>query len=244
MQLNMSTAQDLGNFALPVELGSKHANSTDHTPSTTSKRVLLIENQGNNKRKCYRKPSYNTAFIPSIRILKTDIRRKYLEMITNVKNSHDKLLQTGFYSKFSCPQILSRLQFKEKFERFGSDDFIMSGANNLIKIENFNIFLYPDSIMRFSNYQICQRLYEKGSRIVGKISIEGSFVYLPRDFVKELQTVQEIEEDYDENYFVSRPDRFIVPQEPIRFESEGWMLITLDENHCFERFELLNYKMS
>ncbi len=54
----------------------------------------------------YRRPSTNIPFIPSIRILKRDIRRKYVQMISNVMNSHDVSLFSSFIDEFYHPNFL------------------------------------------------------------------------------------------------------------------------------------------
>ncbi len=58
-----------------------------------------------NQIKYYRRPSTNIPFIPSIRILKRDIRRKYVGMMSNVMNSHDMTLFSSFIDDFCHPNF-------------------------------------------------------------------------------------------------------------------------------------------
>lgn len=55
------------------------------------------------KRKSYKRLSINPTFMPALRIFKNDIRRRYIDMITNVINSYDTKLHEKFFLDFALP---------------------------------------------------------------------------------------------------------------------------------------------
>lgn len=56
-------------------------------------------------RKSYKRLSNNPVYMPALRILKRDIRRKYADMMNNVLNSDDRKLIWNFFRDFSTPMI-------------------------------------------------------------------------------------------------------------------------------------------
>ncbi len=56
-------------------------------------------------RKSYKRPSNNPVYMPALRILRRDIRRRYCEMMNNVVNSYDSSLILNFFHDFSIPNL-------------------------------------------------------------------------------------------------------------------------------------------
>jgi hypothetical protein len=60
-----------------------------------------------------RKRKINPSFMPSLRVLKKDIRRKYTEMYINVLNNHDPALIFRFFQEFCLPNCDWLLRFPQ-----------------------------------------------------------------------------------------------------------------------------------
>ncbi len=129
--------------------------------------------------KYYRKPPFKVPFIPSIRILKRDIRRKYLDIFNNVVNSHNDQLFSSFVDDFYRPDAFMAHSFPENAPPcFGTVE--IQGLDLLKRMQAMSDFTMPDSVTRLSNAQICKRLNEESSRIIGNYHVQATAIYLPK----------------------------------------------------------------
>ncbi len=130
------------------------------------------------KRKSTKRTTNNPKFIPTIRILRRDIRRKYGEMLMNVLNCFDLDLHRKFLHEFAVPnlsqrfsvfppEMLARLHFSRQF----------LGIEELIESYRRQYMVTPDITFHLSEVQICKRLNTAGSRLVAKVSVRGTILY-------------------------------------------------------------------
>ncbi len=123
------------------------------------------------KRKSTKRTTNNPKFIPTIRILRRDIRRKYGEMLMNVLNCFDLNLHRKFLHEFAVPnlsqrfsvfpgEMLARLHFPRQF----------LGMEELIESYRRQYMVTPDITFHLSDAQIYKRLNTAGSRLVVKVS--------------------------------------------------------------------------
>ncbi len=162
------------------EVGNSSQSSIKSTSSNSPTPIEPTTIRKRKPRKCGRKPAFKPPFIPSIRILKRDIRRKYMDMIMNVKNSHNESLYLSFMKEFYAPNCSASEYFGD-YSLYGVSDFKLGTIEELQRSYNIGYFMMPDTIGRFTSFQVCKRLNEIGSRIVGKGTIEGTVIRIPKD---------------------------------------------------------------
>lgn len=219
--------------------GERTGNSSDsliRSSSSNSPTAIEVTTIRKRKpRKCGRKPAFKTPFIPSIRILKRDLRRKYMDMIINVKNSHDESLYLSFVKEFYAPNCTASQSFGN-YTLFGFSSFKSETLEELQRSFNLGYFMMPDAITRFTSFQVCKRLNEIGSRIVGKGTLEGTVIRAPKDPQKIEQKLRIglsgftcEESEIDINDFVSI--------EPQRLILDTSFSFNLDEFHRFVHIE-------
>jgi hypothetical protein len=103
------------------------------------------------KRRCM-----NPNFMPEIRILRRDIRRRYGEMLLNVANTHDPSLFEKFIEDIFHPdcQIIrnqpsrssaSNLIIGLVYNKFAPMEFV-SGTQDLLKEYSYHCEMVPDSV--------------------------------------------------------------------------------------------------
>ncbi len=130
------------------------------------------------KRKPTKRTSNNPKFIPAIRILRRDTRRKYGEMLMNVLNCCDLDLHRKFLNEFAVPhliqhflvfppEMLARFHFSRKFH----------GIEAMIESFRRQYMVTPDITFQLSEVQIYKRLNTPGSRIVAKSYVRGTILY-------------------------------------------------------------------
>ncbi len=220
------------------------SNDDQTIPTTTdyrSKHNIDKEDKSQTKsdrRKYYkRKPSYKTAFIPSIRIVKRDIRRKYIEYILpTIFNTHDEELFSNFLNSFCSPNIIS-CSFSDN-SSINFTKVYLKGFNAIKRMHMINSYLLPDTIIKFSNNKICQRLNENGSRIIGDFQSVGTIVYVNQENNANLQKMEIIENDSDTshgNESYDSYDGFVkqFQQSSQVLQFSGTYMMILDEQHRF-----------
>lgn len=191
----------------------------------------------------YRKPCYKPAFIPAIRILKRDIRRKYIEMINNVMNAHDNQLFSSFIDDFYRPECISIHYYPDSFPSCFKS-IRMEGVDVMKYMHAMNTSILPDSVTEISNVQICKRLNENGSRIIGKFQLKATAIYLPK--VHEGNVVDKNDDCIEYHLYLhsmkqknnsQKNSSFIedvqIAAKPMKMYFSGTFEMILDENHRF-----------
>lgn len=177
-----------------------------------------------------RKPSYRIPFIPSLRILKRDIRRKYIDMFFLVMNSHDERLFSSFVDEFYLPQCLAEHTFTMD-SSYCLYDLHLQGTELIKQLHRINCRTMPDARFLMSNNKICKRLHENGSRIIGNFQSSGTAIYIPKNAYKEIYTTDLMKRLslQDKNETIE----FELAEEPLKIDLGGTYTIELDENHRF-----------
>lgn len=100
-----------------------------------------------NKRRRIRR---KTETIPKIRILKSDIRRSYSTMLTNVLNSNDFSLLFGFFDTFfTSNTVQSTSCYTNKGTLVISE--IKEGISEIFKFWCNNLSMIPDAVMNLTS---------------------------------------------------------------------------------------------
>jgi hypothetical protein len=212
----------------------RHTNSESSDISETSSQIVpfiekkseLVSAKKKKKWKCTRRPSPNISYIPSLRILKRDIRRSYVTMFANVINSHDYFFLKQYLNTFLLPDA-SLHHCKPPV------CFIKNGKSEILKMFATNFIFFPDTIMTFSSTQVCVNSHEKGSKIISKMKIAATQIYVSNEYPPGIST--ELNEETGE--LINYPKREISSQ-PISMEKEGIWIMRLDENNYIQTLEV------
>jgi hypothetical protein len=190
-------------------------------------------------RKSTRKPSFRPAFIPSLRIVKRDIRRKYGEMMMNVMNSHD----ISFLSSFVCDFCNPSMEMLDS----GAPDAIYEeyhwprqaqGFITLLSAMKMSFEVFPDSIFRMKDYMISVRLGEKGSRLTGTLVCKRSQLY-DIEFQSD-KNDHGNEKAQEKSGSSSFPSYKLIPIKTIKeYHMECKFTILLDELHRLESIQIM-----
>lgn len=226
----------------PVLTSSSSLNSTvssvmdslSSVPPKVVSEVITVPPKKKKSRKPHqstRKPSYRIPFIPSLRILKRDIRRKYIDMFFLVMNSHDEQLFSSFVDEFYLPQCLAEHTFTMD-SSYCLYDLHLQGTELIKHLHRINCRTMPDARFLMSNNKICKRLHENGSRIIGNFHSSGTAIYIP----KNAYTVTEIHTTDLKRLSLQEKNetiQFELTEEPLKIDLGGTYTIELDENHRF-----------
>ncbi len=138
------------------------------------------KNKQKKKRRCI-----NPKTMPEIRVLRSDSRRKYGEMMINVTNNTDISLYEQFFKEFGMPDLRSvfRRSVANKVTRT-VDDVVFNGHNpgfsnlsQLVGAYALNAAMMPDWHFTMENCQIRMRQGYQGSVIVMKTLARGTRVF-------------------------------------------------------------------
>jgi len=120
----------------------------------------------------------NISKLPQLRILKRDIRRRYMEMYSNVLNSHDINLYSRFLHEFCTPNCQSVVFFPSC-----KGPIVRSGIEDILQDTVRKQAMLPDGVLRYAETKIYVPLETPGSRIVASFLFRGTklFDILPDD---------------------------------------------------------------
>jgi len=114
----------------------------------------------------------NISKLPQLRILKRDIRRRYLEMYYNVSNSHDINLYSRFLHEFCTPNCQSVVFFPSC-----KGPIVRSGIEDILQDTVRKQAMLPDGVLRYAETKIYVPLETPGSRIVATVSFRGTKLF-------------------------------------------------------------------
>ncbi len=124
------------------------------------------------------------TFMPEIRIMRHDIRRKYGEMFANVTNYHNLALFKGFFDDFfrpDCPIIKVSPSNNEVdknilFILFDGKTRESISIKEFLQIKDASFRMVPDQILRLQECQVRTRQGSQGSVILMKGVLKGTKV--------------------------------------------------------------------
>jgi hypothetical protein len=160
----------------------------------------------------------NTAFIPSIRIFKRDIRRQYTAMWNNILNNHDCVLLSDFLTDYCVPGCPFISTFVPLSRPFGPPRI---GISKIVEMTAAAQTAMPDSISRFSDTRIHAVYNETDTRIISSMKFKGTKLHLMDD----RGTPQ---------VFVSP----VIEEKPAEMIVEGIFTIIVDELNRIKGFEM------
>ncbi len=182
-----------------------------------------------------RRASTNAAYLPFLRILKRDIRRKYADMMNNTFNLYDPELVSKFFTTFAIPDFRYSDTVTEEIERktvFRSA--YVQGVQSILRLYVTPAYMLPDLLVRLESVRVCKRSDEPGSRVLSKVSMRGTLLYIPKVPINSV-TVDD-EGNVDRSQFQ--------PQSPPKtVHLEGICVMHLDENHHIRVLEVVIDKL-
>mmetsp|Transcript_9803 Transcript_9803/g.10556 ORF Transcript_9803/g.10556 Transcript_9803/m.10556 type:complete len:318 (-) Transcript_9803:78-1031(-) len=131
-----------------------------------------------------RRKSTNPVYMPSLRIFRRDIRRRYGEMFVNVMNNHDSSLLSRFFQEYCHPDChffttrptneIPRKILQDSLKKSTDEKYNLGEV-----IDGFsrNYDLMPDSVFRLETTQVRVKQHEKGSVIIAKARVVGTRLY-------------------------------------------------------------------
>lgn len=158
------------------------------TPSLTIKLTLPSDTNENNKenkplkpkrprvrRNRKRLPPKSVAHLPAIRILKSDIRRRYAEMVMKVMNNYDISMFDSFLHSFCAPGF----RFTDIIPKLHNSQVpnFIDGLENIIKSWAYCFEIMPDCVFHLYDAKFIRTLGHTGSRVVCKARLTGTKLY-------------------------------------------------------------------
>jgi len=199
-------------------------------------------------RKSYKRPSNNPVYMPALRILRRDIRRKYCEMMNNVMNSYDASLILNFFQDFSIPNLQRVLYYPSQTLQFLQQASTISGIEDQVKDFLMSYKLMPDVVFSLTDVKVCKSSNNSGSRIVAKTSVRGTLLYSVRKRTMITENGDLIECDSGiistttttTGEGVEGIDDVILDrlESPLDYEMNGILTLHLDEQHRMVLIEI------
>lgn len=202
-----------------------------------------------------RRRSRNPVYMPALRILKRDIRRRYGEMFINTVNSHDPSLLAKFLTEFCAPNVRfltkeppansspeSIETFRKSKELHKKPDLLI-GAEQITSMLGISFITSPDVIIRSKASKLSIREGENGATIISDVSFRGTsvldFRFEPRHdsenpFASPMSSYPEF------NHALPAPSivRFIPIPEPIELRMDGYFVMRVDEMNRIISFQM------
>jgi hypothetical protein len=148
---------------------SQNTSAADTKPKKKRKRNPLsaeARERRNRKRR--------VNFFP--RLLKSDIRRNYAQMFTNVINAYDAQLLRSFMSEFCLPAV-QLIDFAPENIAYGLPPLVhQMGIRNIMRYWASNSVVIPDFVCQPLSVQLCVNPINNRSRVVCKTLFKGTKV--------------------------------------------------------------------
>mmetsp|Transcript_8431 Transcript_8431/g.9204 ORF Transcript_8431/g.9204 Transcript_8431/m.9204 type:complete len:257 (+) Transcript_8431:207-977(+) len=206
------------------------------------------------KRRCI-----NPTFMPELRIMRHDIRRKYGDMFVNVSNNRDIGLMTKFVDEFLRPDcVIDRLT---PANRNIAQICRLANSSPGIDIERFlygfamSCEMTPDKVHRLQECQIRTRQGSQGSIILLKAVVNCVQVFTTNSLQKDQKEEHELQNDENvhsissvtssNNSFENIPPTLptdikclTLLNSPVETVALVSFLIILDENHFIRHIHI------
>ncbi len=222
----------------------KHEPSSPELEKISSRPIRVPVKRRN--RKSYKRPSNNPVYMPSLRILRRDIRRKYCEMMNNVMNSYDPSLILNFFQDFSIPNLQRVLHYPSNTLQALHQTSIITGIEDQVKDFSKYFKLMPDVIFSITDVKVCKSSNNSGSRVVANTSMRGTLLYSARNSMESAENGHLIECDSatvsttTTSEGVEGIDDVILDrlESPLNYEMNGILTLNLDEQHRMIMIEI------
>lgn len=165
---------------------SSESNSAESDLTVTTKKSKSTYHKTFDKEKSGKKTTHlpqrrrpiKPAYLPELRVLRRDIRRRYFEMLQTVFNNHDTALTASFLNKFCVPtcdlvDVISDPNLPPHLPREKKMEGIEGIYNGLV----YSFVLMPDMIFQSETVQVVVKQQSYGSRVVGKVRFTGTLMF-------------------------------------------------------------------
>ena len=224
-------------LASPVNSSPSHSRSLLEPPETSINERM--SEKAIKKKRPTRRPSRNIPFLPGVRILRRDVRRKYGPMLLNVLNSHDGNLVRKFFEEYSSPLVEVRHLFPSTDPSQPPRVTSVTGVEPIIRSFLGNFLMVPDHIIRFSEMSVIQRMDESGSRVVAHTVCKGTMLYsVDKTGSPHRRRPSEGVQSEIKDSLRHESPAMTKLEKPLEFLMEGVMTIFLDGNHKMIGFHI------
>eukprot|EP01040_Poterioochromonas_malhamensis_P010180 gene10180-11069_t len=122
----------------------------------------------------------------------------------------------------------------------------IQGAEALKRKQRMTDLVTPDAVINLSNSQVCKRLYESGSRVLGNFGVMGTVIYLPKVYngkpVDPNDPILDYDVDHNEFLALKKPEDFLkklqLAAKPLNMQVGGSYEMVLDANHRVQRIAI------
>ncbi len=163
--ISNTSVGSISTLRVTKDTGSKKPRNKERTTSNSSLPPNFMKLEGRHR-------FSNISKLPQLRILKRDIRRRYLEMYYNVSNSHDINLFSRFLHDFCTPNCQSVVFFPST-----KGPIVRNGIQEILQDTFTKQSMLPDGVVRYAETKIYVPLETPGSRIVASVSFRGTKLF-------------------------------------------------------------------
>lgn len=193
-----------------------------------------------------RRRSIAPNYMPEIRILRRDIRRRYAEMFINVANNHDLTLMERFFEEFCRPdcKVVRVLSPNEQFEKtmklltLKNIDHTVSDLKDMIHAFAFNYEMMPDTIFRLTGCQVRVRQGVSGSVVIAKSRVKGTRLFIAEE--TGISSEESSSSSDDASYSSNCSSPVTTPQSPASLSSSSSLTSTSPHNIKIENSSVAN----
>lgn len=211
----------MNSLDLPAILSLKHEmiQSSQKKSSSTNKIVRRVKGR--------QKPVTISA-MTELRIMKRDIRRRYIEMYTHFFNIHDDELLNLFFQEFWSSTCTYQIHFPSQ------PPLIWKTIPSIFQHITESRAMIPDGVQYLRDVRIHVSLDRPGSRIVANAFFQGTILYQQSELIS---TNGENVEVNDINRPISTSG--LLPNRKLEeLIIHSVLTMTLDQNHRIEMFRM------
>ncbi len=150
-------------------------------------------------------------------------------MLNNVFNSHDLKLISEFFQTFATRDFLHTLNAEMAQNSIFSNAYAC-GIDNMMKLTTVHAYMLPDLTFQMHSAQVIKRSDQTGSKVVAKVTMRGTHLFVPlADFIEQLTNEEGL----------IRKHMFRQVSDPNEILREGICVLLLDENHRMKSFQVI-----
>ena len=138
-----------------------------------------IQPKKKKSKQCGRKPSFRPKFMPGMRIIRNDIRRRYGEMWINVMNGYECDLIQRFFYQYCAPHVAFEQYHDEKSTYIKSvySKAATVGIPSLVAGMIGITKIFADGVARLHNFEVKVTQGVPGCRLMGLMTYKGTMMY-------------------------------------------------------------------
>mmetsp|Transcript_20138 Transcript_20138/g.21885 ORF Transcript_20138/g.21885 Transcript_20138/m.21885 type:complete len:272 (+) Transcript_20138:14-829(+) len=204
----------------------------------------------------------NPTFMPELRVMRHDIRRKYGEMLVNVTNNCDIFLLSKFFADFGRPDcdiasitpVGSEVRRNIDLVLFNGQDRENIKIRDFLDIMNTSFQMMPDQVVRLLESQVRVRQGTQGSVVMFKVLAKGSKAFsiypmqenqtkhklLCNSFWSSSSSVYSVKDESRENDKNKGRYDYYLEVAPVPLETVAGVVLALvlDANHCVQKLNI------